>query len=656
MPFAFLCRSFVLILFLGFFTTSHAASGESSATTNSSSGEPQLSLDGQWDFTTNAAAITDPNAKWDSLTVPGNWDVQPAYSTYSGKGWYRRTFTVPEAWKGQRIRLCFGAVNQEAQVSLNGKDLGTHVGGYTPFEFDITDAVVFGSENTIVVCADNTYHRGAWWPWGGISRSVYVAANHDVRLVWQHITATPDLQAGTASIQVSYKIANASDKEQAIDLASSLDKIDNFKITQTLTLKPHSEDVFTFTAPLGKSDVRLWDFDHPNLYSLSTRLTANGALLHEHADRFGIRKVEIKPDGLYLNGERVRLVGFNRVSDSNQYGNTEPDVLVHQDVDLMKSSGANFARLMHTPQAPNLLDYLDEKGMMIIAEIPVWGGGDRQVKKDNPLTEQWLNEMINRDYNHPCIIGWSPGNEINGHYTYVQSMLDYIRKNLDSSRLLTYTSNTAEWGKPDPIDFCDFAEVNKYGGFGKLVDTVHKRWPEKPIFFSEWGFRQIGAGPQAKLPGFEKGLQDTIANHPYVIGLSIWTFNDYRSNMKGTPASGNREWGVVDVNRHPKAAYYQVRKAFSPVHSLTVTDGKIRIEPRTPDEVPSYALRGYQVKWESRDASGTIQKQGTIDVPDLKPGDAPWETTVDSTAPVTASLITPTGYTVDETSSSPHQQ
>jgi beta-galactosidase len=395
----------------------------------------------------------------------------------------------------------------------------------------------------------------------------------------------------------------------------------------------------------------LWDFDHPNLYDLSSRITENGTLLHAKTDHFGIRKVEIKPDGLYLNGELVRVVGFNRVSDSNQYGNTEPDVLVHHDVDLMKSAGADFARLMHTPQAPNLLDYLDEKGMMIIEEIPVWGAGDPQVKKDNPLTEQWLSEMINRDYNHPCVIGWSPGNELRYHYTYVHSMIDYIRKNLDSSRLLTYTSNTAAWLRPDPVDFSDFAEMNSYGAFGKTADAVRKQWPNKPIFFSEWGFKQIGASPSARIPGFDKGIADTVQGRPYVIGFSIWTFNDYRSGMKGTPASGNREWGVVDVQRRPKAAYYQVRKAFSPVHSMTITNGTIRIEPRTSAEVPSYVLRGYHVKWESRDATGAVQKQGTMALPELKPGDPPWDTPVDVGDKITAQLVTPTGYIVDEASS-----
>jgi beta-galactosidase len=122
-------------------------------------GEMRQSLNGSWQFTTNAAAVKTADAKWDVITVPGNWDVLPAYSTHVGKGWYQRTFTVPTDWKGKYIRLHFGAVYETAEVWLNGKSLGTHRGGYTPFEFDVTQQLRAG-ENTVTVCADNTFRRG----------------------------------------------------------------------------------------------------------------------------------------------------------------------------------------------------------------------------------------------------------------------------------------------------------------------------------------------------------------------------------------------------------------------------------------------------------------------------------------------------------------
>jgi len=599
------------------------------------------SLDGAWQFTTNAAAVSAVGSKWDSITVPGNWDTLPAYSAHIGKGWYQRTFTVLPAWNGKHIRLKFDAVYDMAEVWLNGKLLGTHRGGYTPFEFDVTKLLRDG-ENTVTVCADNTFRRGAWWAWGGISRSVTLIANEDARIVWQHIRGEPDLQTGTAEIFVEYKIANEGDKALAISIESSIVGTADTALTRALTVAAKSVTNVTTRIALPRQRVRLWDFDHPNLYTLTTHLLLGEKLQAEKSDRFGIRKVEVTKDSLLLNGERIRVCGFNRVSDSNTTGNTEPDSLVRQDVDLMKQAGANFSRIMHSPSAPNLLDYLDERGYMIFAEIPVWGEGDPNMKPGNPVTEQWMREAIERDYNHPCIIGWSVGNELKNHYRYVDSMIKFTRT-LDPHRLLNYVSYTGSYSNPtnDPISVCDLLMHNTYGANnGKLAENLHGKWPSVPIFFSEFGATQIGTGTNALIPGMDQRFH-VLEPLPYVIGVSVWTFNDYRSSYKGTPPSGNREWGVVTVDRQPKPAYWQMRKVFSPVHSLTVSDGVIRVTPRRADEIPSYTLRGYKLKWEG----------GEIALPDLKPGDVAWTSDIKIKPGKVVKLFSPTGYNIAEASS-----
>ena len=127
-------------------------------------GEQVLSLDGTWQFTIDEETAGKAGGAWDELTVPGNWDLLEAYSTHKGKGWYRREFEVPAEWPaGSRVRLRFEAVYHEAEVTLNGRVLGTHTGGYTPFEFDVTEVVKRGEPNVVTVRADNRYRRGAWW-------------------------------------------------------------------------------------------------------------------------------------------------------------------------------------------------------------------------------------------------------------------------------------------------------------------------------------------------------------------------------------------------------------------------------------------------------------------------------------------------------------
>jgi hypothetical protein len=130
----------------------------------------------------------------------------------------------------------------------------------------------------------------------------------------------------------------------------------------------------------------------------------------------------------------------------------------------------------------------------------------------------------------------------------------------------------------------------------------------------------------------------TLEGLPYVIGVSIWTFNDYRSNYKGTPASGNREWGVVTVDRELKPAYWQMRKLFSPVNSLAVSNGIVRVMPRRADEIPSYTLRGYKLKWAG----------GEMALPDLKPGDPAWTSDLKIKPGTVVKLFSPTGYDMAE--------
>lgn len=631
-------------------------SGLAGASVVESPGELRQSLNGLWQFTTNAASVAAADAPWDAITVPGNWDTLPAYSTHVGQGWYRRSFSVPVAWQGRHIRLHFDAVYDTAAVWLNGQLVGTHTGGYTPFEFDVTKFLRDG-ENTVTVCADNTDGRGAWWHWGGISREVMLIANQDARIVWQHIRSEPDLPAGTARLIVRYKLANAGEKPVVVALQGRIDSAGEAALTTTISIPARSEVEAELATNLPKDRVRLWDFDHPNLYRLTTQISVGGKVVHDKSDRFGIRKIEVTATSLLLNGERIRVCGFNRVSDSNTTGNTEPDALVKQDVDLMKRAGAAFSRLMHFPQAPNLLDYLDEKGMMIFGEIPVWGAGDPNMSPGNPLTAQWMREMIERDYNHPCIIGWSVGNELLQHDAYGKSMINYTRQ-LDPHRLVNYVSfsgSRAEYHPGnDPISVSDFLMHNTYGLENeKKARTLHEKWPQLPIFYSEFGANQIGASPEATIPQLARRFEP-LQELPYVVGISLWTFNDYRSAYKGTPASGNREWGVVTVDRRPKAAYAQIRQLYSPVHSLTVRNRVVRLEPRSPGEIPSYVLRGYRLNWKQLAASGSTLDSGEVELPDFKPGTETWTSlplgnaTVVGAVELVVQLLSPGGYDVQD--------
>lgn len=547
--------------------------------------DSHLSLNGIWRFSANEFSgsqqfLTADYSKWDNIAVPGNWDTTGKYSDYSGKGYYQREFIVPDTFSGKHLRLKFDAVYHHAKVWLNGKLLGEHTGGYTPFEFVVTEKVKFNEVNSLVVMADNTYQRGAWWAWGGISRDVKLIADNDLRIVYQHISAIPDFERGVVTFTLEYKLKNYSGKSAQANLESSLVVAGNAlkRITGKVNLSAMQFTTHKVEFVEKLTDYSLWDIDEPNLYSLSSSLRRNDQAMDYAEDTFGIRKFEVRSEQFFLNNRPVRLNGVNRIHDHPDFGNTEPDVLVLKDMEDIKSLGANFSRLMHAPNSGNLLDICDRLGFLIIGEIPVWGDTDPQSLPGNPLTKQWLKEMIERDFNHPCVVGWSVGNELRNpglpwaektltpdQYGYVNSMLDYVAE-LDPTRLKTYVSITA-YNKPanlqnEPFEKLDFMSINSYGDAVERASNAHKQFPGKPIFMSEIGLKQIGGDKDSRLDDKLVEYMRRLKDFPYVTGFSIWSYNDYRSNYKGTPESGFREWGIVDEHRNRKEAYYQLKEVF----------------------------------------------------------------------------------------------
>ncbi|MWW25302.1 glycoside hydrolase family 2 protein [Algibacter lectus] len=540
-----------------------------------------ISLNGTWQFlASNKIQTKDiikaPYSEWDTIQVPGNWDTHERYSEYVGKGYYQREFNIPENWKDKQIRIKFDAVYERSKVWLNGTLLGEYVGGYLPFEFNITNQIKLKEPNSILVEADNTYKRGAWWAWGGISRNVSLEANEDVRLIYQHISSVPNFENNKVQFIVKYKIENNSNKEVVTKVKSNiLGVAEPEEISVNINGGETKVAVLKFTEDL--SNVKLWHFKTPNLYEFSSILTINGKIIDKKTDKIGIRKFEVKGEQFYLNNKAVRMNGVNRVHDHPDFGNTEPYHLIKQDMLDIKSLGCNFSRLMHAPLSENLLKFCDSIGFLVVEEIPVWGDDDEQAFPNNPLTERWMKEMIERDFNNPSVVAWSVGNELRNpgedwsdkaltkaQYGYVDSMLDYV-VTLDNTRLKTYVTITSyrkgEIGT-EPYEKVDFISMNSYGNAPVLAEKTHKKFPGKPIFISEIGIGQIGAAPHGKLSDELVDYLKELKTYPYVTGVSLWSYNDYRSNYKGTPLSGFREWGIVDARRNKKEAYSQLKEIY----------------------------------------------------------------------------------------------
>jgi beta-galactosidase len=554
--------------------------------------------------------------QWDSIAVPGNWDTENNYTDYVGEAAYFRTFVIPEDFKSGDLFIHFDAVYYEAKVYINGNYLGEHAGGYTPFEFCITDMVKKDSINDLVVLVNNEFSRGAWWSWGGISRNVSIRQHADIKIENLLISAIPDFVTGETSFSISSQLENLRAKNKNLQIEILFDKPEIPSLSTNIILNKNEIQTIKKTFTLSTEGLKLWHFDDPNLYTVTIQIKSGDLLIDEHKSRFGIRSVEVKGTQFLLNNEPVRAFGFNRVSDHRAYGNTEPFELIKRDIDHMKSLGCVITRIMHTPQSTELLNYCDEVGMLLIAENPVWSKFDPNAFANSPIAKQWNEEMIIRDFNHPSIIAWSVANEIgiDEHWTdmrmskeqfrFVSSMLHHIKTKLDSTRLLTYASFTAFRAKAnpetDPAGLCDFISFNSYGNIEDNCIQIHNKWPDKPIFITEFGRGMIGENLNtADILPVVYELMNNAVKFPYLMGASLWTYNDYRSRYRGTPPSENRAWGVVDVWRNPKIATKSIRELYVPVKDFNVryNNKKLNItfSGRTQEEVPNISLKNYYV-------------------------------------------------------------
>lgn len=616
----------------------------SAAKAQQNAGEYLQSLNGNWAFKTDPNDIGERQAwfgeavnisSWDSMPVPGNWDLRNEYSHYVGKAWYRTSFSVPAIKKGQVIRLLFEAVYHHSKVWLNGKLLGANNSGFLPFEFEINKSLNYDKPNSLVVCADNTFRRGAIWNWGGIRRPVTLVATSTARVVQQMISSQIDLDKKTATVSIRLFVKNADINPAKLRGEVVLSNKNGFEqvLPFAISVEAGNTAETIIHTKISSKQLHLWSCDDPFLYQSKVRIKNGGDLVHENTTAFGLRKIEVdnKNYSFKLNGQLMRIMGFNLVPDDRTTGNTLPLWRVKEDVDLMKSMGANMARLSHLPVHTELLDYLDQKGILIFSEVPLWGY-DQLADKNNPLPKEWLTRLINTQFNHPSIIGWSVGNEI-GQYPgvndYVSDAVKNVRQ-LDSTRLAVMVSHTASRTNDDPLQFSDMGLINGYGkGIGSTVDKIHGLYPGKLLFFTEYGYNQFTENLDGDLDA--RSLIDSIRFKPFLMGASLWTFNDYRSSFPGTKEfSENRAWGLVDVFRQKKKAWYSFQKEYAPVREFKVENvvagtkstATVSISPRKLLDLPAYSLDQYKLIWRVVSIQGNIISGGFKTLPVIEPGTA----------------------------------
>ena len=526
-------------------------------------------------------ATPHPRAGWDDAVVPHDFLIDPRYQ-YTGVAWYRRSFAVPSnAADGRTWRLQFDTVFQRCRVWLNGRFVGTHEGGYTPFEFSVAEHLLPGRQNLLVVAVDNrvkfralpgarsgTTANASQYPWlnyGGILGGVRLVAHAPVWIAAQKIeTAT----AGSSwRVTVRVDVRNETSQERVGRVTAKIAGT-ALELNGDYRAAPRATASVQLDGTLPVQAIEAWDLSAPVVYE--NRVTLDGAT-SVHTTTFGFRTIEIRDAQFLLNGRPIRWAGANRARGHPVHGGIDPDELVEQDLRLMKDAGLVFSRLQHTPPGRNLLDWADRHGMLVVLEVGMWGYTSPD-QASPELREQFqaeMRELIALAQNHPSVVGWSLGNE---YESWTREGIEWTRdmaafvKGLDPTRPVTFAAlgrvlrEIRENGVTGEhaLDHVDYISLNYYlkpEDLADYVDLVHAQWPEKPVAITEFGLRADRVdNEQARIDHLDVILAQ-VARRPWICGLSFWSFNDYASRYPGSGQDGYRRWGIVDEFRKPRALY-----------------------------------------------------------------------------------------------------
>jgi beta-glucuronidase len=509
------------------------------------------------------------------LQVPGDWNSQdPQLFLYEGTLWYRKQFTVqPQA--GQRYVLHFGAVNYRADVWVNGQPVGSHVGGFTPFDLEVT-AVLVAGDNFVVVKADNQRRPDGvptvntdWWNYGGITRPVRLLelpANFIRDYVLQLDPQRPDQVRGW--VQLAQALAG---QEVEVVIAEA-------GIRETRSTGIDGIAHFSFKAPPQR-----WSPAQPKLYDVQL---INGS--ERLSDRIGFRTIARRGEDILLNGQPVFLRGISIHEEKPGGGRASSRADAATLLGWAQALNANFVRLAHYPHNEHMLRLADELGLMVWSEIPVYW----TVQFDNPQVldnaRNQLSEMITRDRNRAAVVLWSIANEtpVSDERNGFLASLAATARELDPTRLITAALDTQTTEGDarliaDPLgDIVDVIGINSYCGWysGTPESCAGLQWRSgfnKPVIMSEFG-----AGALAGLHGdagqrwseeYQSAVYanniEMLRNMPFLRGAAPWILMDFRSPRRPLPGIQdfwNRK-GLVSPQGERKQAFSLMQDYYSDV-------------------------------------------------------------------------------------------
>ncbi len=573
----------------------------------------KVSLDGIWSFALIGSYETyDPK---NSLRGGRQIPVPSAYNDiyegreirdHVGSVVYERYFDVSQALCSGRLLLHFGSVTHTAEVWLNGELLGQHKGGFLPFYFDVSERVQpYANRLTVIVnnIVDHStlpcgtlqertfpgmekqklnFPNFDYFNYSGIMRPVQLYAVPKTYLNRISINGLPD---GTFTYAV-----------QATDAGSF-----EVQVLEDETI------IWAGNGATGEgriSNITPWSPKTPKLYRLHISFHAEDGSIDEYSEWFGFREVSVHDGGLYLNGERLYLKGFGKHEDTPVLGRGFSEAYNVKDLALMQWMGSNSFRTSHYPYSEEMMRLCDQMGILVIDETPAVGmhttftatGMKIDVASATWTTLQTqqhhrdvLQDLIERDRNHPCVIMWSianePASEEKGAYDYFAPLFSLVRELDPQHRPVTFVTHseaTVETCEVAPL--CDVLVLNRYYGWyseeGNLpaarailsdeLDRYHARYPEKPIMLGEFGADAVAGLHDSTSLMFSEEFQrdilktycDVLDERAYICGEHVWNFADFATAESVKRVQGNKK-GVFTRDRKPKMAAWYLKERWN---------------------------------------------------------------------------------------------
>ena len=574
------------------------------------------SLNGLWKFALDPEG-TGREQRWFDGKLPGNREMavpasfndiaaDAAVRDYFGDVWYQTVVRVPRGWDGRRIVLHFESATHRATVWVNGIEVVSHAGGYTPFEADVTEHVTPGEEARITAVVNNTLSfqtippgviedtpdgkRHVYWHdffnYAGLHRTVWLYATPRAHV--SDVTVVTSLDGANGSVDYSVETANAEGVEVRVVVRDS-----------------HGAEVTSGTGTSGTlqvKNVHRWAPGDGYLYDLELQLVGeDGALVDSYHQSVGVRTVAVDGSRFLINGEPFYFTGFGKHEDIAVIGKGHNDAFMLHDFELLKWIGANSFRTSHYPYSEDVLEYADRQGIVVIDETAAvglnmgLGGGifggqgyttfsaDTINDKTQEVHAQAIRELVARDKNHPSVVLWSIANEpesdTEGAEVYFQPLFELTRE-LDRTRPVGFVNvMLAPHGECRVSQFGDVLMLNRY--YGWYVNTgdlsaAERAWEEelkgwasegKPIIITEYGADTYpGLHSVTPTPWTEEYQVEYLdMNHRVfdrieaVVGEQVWNFADFATTSGIMRVGGNKK-GAFTRDRQPKAAAFALRR------------------------------------------------------------------------------------------------